>query len=70
MEEGTNVAVLFANGTSSHQAVRAIWIADARGQLRVIEAETIAELVEMLEWWRRVRETPEAVCAVAANKRA
>lgn len=76
--------VIFADGTKSHLAVRAVVVADTRGQLRVLDMDTVAELVDMLEWWRRVplpsgdarsprwgsvRETPVAVCAVSASKR-
>lgn len=69
MEPVKKVWVLFEDGTRSQQAIRAVWITDSRNQQRVLEPDTIAELVDMLEWWRRVRETPVAVCAIAANKR-
>lgn len=46
----------FDDGTKSQEAIRAMWITDADGQMHKMDADSMTKLVEMMEWYNRVHE--------------
>lgn len=55
----------FDDGTKSQEAIRAMWITDADGQMHKMDADSMTKLVEMVEWYKRVHEAPVATSTLS-----